>query len=173
MGLFGKLFGGKGETEALPSVETRPDTVYSPLTGTAIALEEIPDEVFATAVLGNGCGIEPPEYRVTAPFDGVVTTVADTKHAVGMTSKDGIEILIHVGLNTVEMKGRGFDVKVAEGQKVKFGQLLMNFDAKAIQEAGYPITTAVIVTNTDDYTAVKMSRTGEVTASDPLLTVEQ
>lgn len=174
MKLFDKLFGNKKAEEKVSTVvETRPDTVYSPLAGTVMPLSEIPDEVFASGALGSGCGIEPAEYHVSASFDGTVNMVADTKHAIGLISKDGIQILIHVGLDTVALNGKGFDVKTAVGKEVKCGQLLMNFDGNAIQKAGYKITTAVIIANTDDYESVELNKTGQTKVSDALLVVKK
>lgn len=109
----------KSTEEQAPAIETSPDTVYAPVSGVAIPLSEVPDEVFAEGTLGLGCGIEPSGSQVLAPFDGTVNMVADTKHAVGLVSKDGIEVLIHVGLDTVELNGKGFEVKTEEGKEVK------------------------------------------------------
>ena len=92
-----------------------------------------------------------------APFDGEITSVVDTGHAVGLTSSDGVELLIHVGVDTVKMQGDGFQVFVTEGQKVKTGEKLLKFDRDKIRKAGYSDTTAVLVTNSDDYSSVKNS----------------
>lgn len=137
------------------AIKTEPGVVYAPLTGKVIPIEEIPDPVFSQGIVGPGCGIEPEEGIVTAPFDGTVVSVTDTKHAVGLRSMDGIEILIHVGMDTVQMNGEGFDLKVKEGTKVHCGQQIMAFDMKKIKDAGYPTTTAVIVTNAAEYGEVK------------------
>lgn len=138
-----------------------PDSVFktsrigAALEEQVIALTEIEDEVFKTEALGKGIAIEPSRGEVTAPFDGIVITVADTLHAVGLQSEDGVELLIHVGMDTVALDGKGYEAKVEEGQKIKKGQLLLTFDMKAIQDAGYKLTTPMIVTNTNDYQAVK------------------
>lgn len=146
MGLFDKLF----KKEEAPEVETVKGGLYAPITGRYIALEEIADGVFSEGILGPGCGIEPEEERVVAPCDGTVSTVAETGHAVGINADDGAELLIHVGMDTVDMNGLGFDVKVKAGQKVACGQTLMTFSLAKIKAAGHPATTAFIVTNADD-----------------------
>lgn len=143
MGLFDKLKAKK--------VETEPGAVYAPMVGSVIALEEIPDEVFSQGVLGPGCGMVPEDGELVAPFNGKVISVAETKHAVGVMSDDGVELLMHVGMDTVEMNGDGFDVKVKEGDKVSCGQLILKFSIDKIKNAGYPTTTAIVVTNADSF----------------------
>lgn len=168
MGFFNKIFSKKGtENNAVPVCE--PLTVYTPVKGNAIPLEKIPDPVFSQGILGPGCGIEPSEGAVYAPFNGVIISVADTKHAVGINSDDGMEVLIHVGVDTVDMNGKGFDLNVKEGQKVQKGDLLLTFSLDAINAAGHPSTTAVLLTNGDDYTEVSLSVTGNVEIGSVLL----
>ena len=147
MGLFDKLFGKK---ETAPHVDTVKGGLYAPVTGTYIALEEIADGVFSKGILGPGCGFEPDDERVVAPCNGTVTTVAETRHAVGLLSEDGAELLIHIGMDTVEMRGDGFSVKVKEGDKVVCGQTLLTFSTAKIKAAGHPVTSAFIVTNADE-----------------------
>lgn len=159
-----------GETAGEAALEK--NTVYSPIKGNAIALTEVNDPTFAGEVLGKGMAVVPQEGKVYAPFNGTVETVFDTKHAVGVTSDDGVEILIHIGINTVELDGKFYTAHVNEGDKVKAGQLLISFDAEEIQKAGYDITTPVIVTNTDDYESVNMEKTGAVQVLDKVLTVQ-
>ena len=122
-----------------------------PQGGNVIPSAQIPDETFAAGVLGEGVGIEPELGIVYAPFDGEISSTTDTKHAIGISSPDGMELLIHVGVNTVAMNGDGFELLCAEGDQVKAGQILMKFDIGKIKEAGYSTTTAVLVTNSDDY----------------------
>lgn len=150
-----------------------PNTVYSPLKGTAIPLAEVKDETFAGEILGKGMAVIPKEGVVKAPFDGEVMTFFETKHAVGLTSENGMEILIHVGINTVELKGQYYTAHVKEGDSVKAGQVLLTFDPDGIKKAGYDVTTPVIVTNTDDYTQVKQEKTGEIDFMEPVLTVSK
>ena len=167
MGFFDKLFGGKAEPAA--KFSGAPMTIMAPIDGTVLPQDKIPDETFATGILGPGCGIEPTGDTVYAPFDGTVTQVASTLHAVGLTSDDGIEILIHVGMDTVEMNGKGFKALVKEGDKVKAGTPLLKIDLDAIRAAGHPTATAIIVTNGDDMGEMKMLAEGDILAGTPLL----
>jgi PTS system sucrose-specific IIC component len=139
------------KAESLPSVTCRPGEVYAPVSGVVIPSEEVPDETFAAGVLGRGVGIQPSEGVVSAPFDGEISTVADTRHAVGLTSPDGMELLIHIGVDTVAMNGDGFQCFVQEGQRVRAGERLIAFDRKKIAAAGHPDCVVVLVTNSDDY----------------------
>ncbi|MDQ0720429.1 PTS system beta-glucosides-specific IIC component [Paenibacillus sp. W4I10] len=133
------------------SIEEKKGEVFSPLIGELVPLSELPDQTFAEELTGKGIAIRPQDGRVTAPFDGTVTLVAKSKHAIMLTSSSGIDILIHVGLNSVSLKGKYFDVKVVAGQEVKKGELLLEFDMDGIQGAGINLVTPVIVTNTPDY----------------------
>lgn len=127
--------------------QREPGVLYAPVTGTYIPLSEVKDEVFSQGILGKGCGIEPTEGRVAAPADGTVSAVASTKHAIGLTLDTGMELIIHVGIDTVNMNGKGFTVKAAEGKRVKRGETLLLFDMDAIRKAGYPLSSVFIVTN--------------------------
>lgn len=162
MGLFGKLL-GKEENKKPEAVSVSPekDCLYLPVKGEVIALKEIDDGVFSEGVLGMGCGINPEDNLVYAPVSGTVSTVADTKHAVGIVSEDGAEILIHVGMDTVEMKGEGFTPFVKEGDKVTCGEAIMQFDPEAIKKAGFPTTTAFLVTNSTDFANVDVCNLGK------------
>lgn len=133
------------------SIEEKKGEVFSPLIGELVPLSELPDQTFAEELTGKGIAIRPQDGRVTAPFDGTVTLVAKSKHAIMLTSSSGIDILIHVGLNSVSLKGKYFDVKVVAGQEVKKGELLLEFDMDGIHGAGIDLVTPVIVTNTPDY----------------------
>ena len=126
-------------------------TVKAPAMGAVVAREDIEDETFASGVLGDGVGIKPAAGYIVAPFDGEITSVADSKHAIGIASPSGMELLIHVGVDTVAMNGDGFDPQVAEGDQVKAGQLLLNFDIDKIKAANHPDTVVVLLTNADDY----------------------
>ena len=136
-----------------------------------LAQADIPDETFAQGILGPGCGIEPTGKTVYAPFDGTVEQVASTLHAVGLTSEDGIEILIHVGMDTVEMQGKGFKALVKVGDKVKAGTPLLKVDLDAIRAAGHPTATAIIVTNGDDMGELKMLAEGRCAGRHPAVQV--
>ncbi len=133
------------------TVECQPSIVYAPVSGTVIPSEEIPDATFAAGVLGRGIGINPAEGLVVAPFDGEISFVTDTKHAVGVTSSDGMELLIHVGVDTVAMAGDGFTCFVQMGQKVKIGEKLITFDREKIKQAGHPDCVAVLLSNAANY----------------------
>ena len=153
--------------------QTNPACVYSPLEGTIIPLEEIGDGVFSEGILGKGCGIKPSEGRIYAPFDGEVIQVAETKHAFGLKSNAGIELLVHVGLDTVAMHGAGFRPLVRLGDKVRYGQLLMEFSISEIKAAEHPITTVVVVTNSNEYSEIALCALGKVTRLDKLLQVKE
>ena len=148
------------------------EEIKSPMNGTVIPLSEVPDSVFSSEMLGKGFGVEPSEGKAYAPVDGEVTTVFDTKHAIGLMSKHGVELLIHIGMDTVKLNGKGFDVKVKTGDQVKAGDLLAEFDMDLIKGEGYPVTTAVVVTNTDDCEEIGEVRTGAATKDTEVLTVK-
>ena len=148
------------------------EEIKSPMNGMVIPLSEVPDAVFSSEMLGKGFGVEPSEGKAYAPVDGEVTTVFDTKHAIGLMSKHGVELLIHIGMDTVKLNGKGFDVKVKTGDQVKAGDLLAEFDMDLIKGEGYPVTTAVVVTNTDDCEEISEVRTGAATKDTEVLTVK-
>lgn len=145
--------------------------LYAPIQGTIVPRNEIPDDTFAAGVLGNGVGIDPEEGVVVAPFDGEISSVTDTKHAIGITGPADMEVLIHVGVDTVNMKGDGFELLVEEGQKVKAGQKLMTFDIAKIKAAGYSPVAAVLLTNSDDYPEFKVVKTGKTQRLEEVFTV--
>ena len=154
----------------IPSIQCQPGTVYAPVSGTAIPSEEIPDQTFAAGVLGRGVGIQPTVGLVVAPFDGEISSVTDTRHAVGIASPDGMELLIHVGVDTVAMQGDGFQCFVQEGQKVKAGDKLIAFDRAKIAAAKHPDVVVVLVTNSDDYENLTI-QTGPCNVLDQVITV--
>ena len=151
--------------------KTETQTLYSPLNGQAIPLAEVKDETFAGEVLGKGMAVVPSEGVVKAPCDAEVSMVFDTKHAIGLTTESGIELLIHVGLNTVELEGKYYTVHVNDGDKVKKGQTLITFEMDKIKEAGYDVTTPMIVTNTDDFEEVTFLNAGTVNTDSGVLEV--
>ena len=146
-------------------------TLYSPLNGIAIPLSEVKDETFAGEVLGKGMAVTPSEGVVKAPCDAEVSMVFDTKHAIGLTTENGLELLIHVGLNTVELEGKYYTVHVNDGDRVQKGQTLITFDMDKIKEAGYDVTTPMIVTNTDDFEKVTFLNAGTVNNDSRVLEV--
>ena len=145
--------------------------IDSPLTGTVVALEDTPDAVFASGAMGKGVAIEPSVGEVVAPADGVIRLLFPTNHAIGLATDDGAELLIHVGMDTVELDGKGFTAHVVQGSKVKKGQLLLSFDIEAIKEAGYPVTTPIIVTNSADYETVETIANGQIELGQHLLDI--
>ena len=162
MGFFDKLFGKKA-----PAFDG--NKLYAPLNGKAVPITEVPDPTFAEGMLGNGIAIQPTDGKVCAPVNGTVDTMFDTGHAVSLISDDGIEILIHVGLETVGLNGAPFQVKVSNGQKVKKGDVLMIADLEAIKAAGLPTITPVLVCNSDDYTTFNVTTGKAVTNADVVI----
>jgi len=155
MGLLDKLKNKLGSTPA--AITAIPGRLYAPLAGTLVPIEEIPDEVISQGILGQGCGIRPDNGKVVSPVDGVVSGIAQTLHAVGVTTAEGAELLIHVGVDTVEMNGEGFEVAVKAGQHVVCGQLLLTFDLATIEQAGHPTVTTFVVTNADEFAEVTVT----------------
>lgn len=162
-----EMLSGEGQEQKEQTAEIK--KIESPLAGTVIPLSEVHDEVFASEMMGKGCAVIPEEGKVYAPFDGKVVGLLDSHHAVGMESTDGVEILIHVGMDTVKLNGRCFTIHVEEGEQVKKGQLLLEFDIPGIKEAGYEVTTPIVVTNSDEFNDVEMKAEGQVTVGTQLL----
>lgn len=147
--------------------------VMAPLSGEIQNLSQVPDDTFAGKVLGDGVAILPAEGRVVSPVDGVVTSIMDTKHGIMLTSDDGLELLIHVGLETVNLKGKYFTAHIKSGDRVKTGDLMLEFDMDGIQKEGYPLITPVVITNTEDYIKVVcMDESGkQIKAGNRLLSI--
>ena len=153
-----------------PAAHAAKDTVLSAcLNGTVVPLAEVKDEAFASGALGDGIAIEPIDGELVAPADGEISSTFETHHAVGMTTADGAELLMHIGIDTVKLGGKHFTYLVNEGDKVKKGQPLIRFELEAIKAEGYPVTTPLIVCNTDDYAAVAAKASGTVKQGDALL----
>ena len=167
------------ETDDVSSIEEKKNTpvkaegikltVDSPLEGKIIPLSEVQDEVFSNEIVGKGAAVVPEKGEVHAPSEGEIISIFDTGHALGIRTKDGIELLIHIGLNTVELKGKYFQIHAKEGDHVKKGDLLISFDMDAIRKAGYDITTPVLVSNTADYMDILAKQEGK--AGNGLITV--
>lgn len=184
-GLFKKLFGAPAAEQATPpapeAAPTAPLQVQAGshsqlaahMDGTVLELEQVSDPTFASGALGAGVAIEPTSGKVLAPADGTVTLAFPTGHAFGLATKDGLEILIHVGFDTVELDGQFFTPKVAKGDTVRQGDVLVEFDLEQVRAAGYPVTTPMVMTNAKSATsAISVQRVGEhVTAGDPLVDV--
>ena len=156
------------------AVPADPDAfiVYAPISGKIKPLEKIEDPGFSSGVLGEGCAIEPSSDEIHAPFNGRVVQIASSKHAITLRSENGIEVLIHIGMDTVELKGLGFSPLVQVGDDVKRGQLILKFNRTAIASAGYCITTPVVVTNTAEIARVDVLANGTVAEGQALLAVE-
>lgn len=148
----------------LPDSAPAKDSVFicAELSGNIVPLEDINDGVFSAGILGKGIAVEPSENIVYAPCDGTVCNLVDSKHAVGITTDDGMDILIHVGMDTVELQGKYFEYKITENQKVKKGDALIEFDAENIKKAGYRLVTPMVITNSDDYSEIKITASGTV-----------
>ena len=157
--------GGGSSAAAEPETPKMKDAVLGAhLTGRMMLMNEVPDDGFASRAMGDGVAVEPTEGKLYAPADGTINLVFPTKHAVGMVSVDGTEILMHIGIDTVKLNGEHFEVHVQENQEVKRGDLLVTFDIDAIHKAGYPVITPLIITNTAAYRAVRPLKTGDVKA---------
>lgn len=159
MGFFKNLFSKPG------------NTLCAPMAGKAVAITEVPDPTFAEGMLGNGIAIEPADGKVLAPCDATVDMMFDTGHAVSLVADFGAEILIHVGLETVSLEGKPFTVHVANGDKVKKGQLLIEADLEAIKAAGLPVITPMVLCNTDDYPTFNTFVGKTVTNDDVVISV--
>ena len=150
---------GAASVPAVPTnavISCEAGKILQPTKGKVIAQEDIPDETFAAGILGAGVGIEPEEGIVVAPYDGEISSVAESKHAIGITGPGDMELLIHVGVDTVAMNGDGFSPQVSEGDQVKAGQVILKFDRAKIKAANHPDTVVVLLTNSDDYENVKL-----------------
>lgn len=156
---------------AAASLSGLTDVVSSPMDGQLIPMSQVEDKVFASETLGKGVAVLPESGIVTAPFDGTVTTVYSSKHAIGLTSEGGLECIIHIGLDTVNLKGKYFDIKAENGQKVKKGDLLADVDIDSIRKEGYSLTTPIIVVNTAEYMDVFANQeSGPVTRGTAIIT---
>lgn len=173
------LFGYEDKNQkAFPKVpldtdpsNVRKESIGSPLTGEVIPLNQFSDLLFATETLGKGIVIEPAIGEVFSPVDGIVSTLFPTEHAIGITSEGGAEILIYIGVDTVNLKGQFFTSHVKQGDKVEKGDLLIQFDIEKIKAAGYEVTTPIVITNTSQYLAIDLTTKSNVRAKDRLLTV--
>ena len=143
--------------------------LHSPCNGKVIPITEVPDSTFAEKILGDGFAVIPKEGRIYAPVDGEITMLFDTLHALSLRSIEGTEILIHIGLDTVQLHGEAFTPYVKAGDKVKQGELLMEVDLEKIMAAGFSPITSVLICNTDDFQEIRLQKEGEVTRQDEVL----
>lgn len=170
------LYGGaevsddEPEEETLPHREIQQEIIASPLQGSVVQLADVPDPVFASGAMGKGIAIEPSQGTLYAPANGEVTLLFPTKHAIGIKTENGAEILLHVGMDTVSLNGEGFESFVEIGDTIEAGQKLLEFDMDVIKEAGLPVTTPIIITNTSLYEDILVSQENEVQVGDYLMT---
>ncbi|UTY38353.1 beta-glucoside-specific PTS transporter subunit IIABC [Allocoprobacillus halotolerans] len=165
------LIGFDDIEEEHQKIENKFNQVNCPVKGKIISLEEVHDEMFSKEVLGKGVAIIPSEGKIYAPANGVISATFETKHAIGMTTDNGTDILIHVGIDTVKLEGKPFVQHVEKGEYVKAGTLLLEFDMKAIEQAGFDSTTMVVVTNSQDYLEVIPTKLEKINKNDPILTI--
>lgn len=156
---------------AVATIAVTENDILSPMTGTVLALDQVPDTTFASGLLGKGVAIIPSDNKVIAPFAGEVASLFQTKHAIGLLSDNGIEVLIHVGIDTVKLEGKPFTAHVKVGDRVQAGDLLVEFDRQAIIDAGYDLATPIIISNSDEYHEVITVAASAVQAGSPLLSV--
>ncbi|WP_312687857.1 PTS beta-glucoside transporter subunit IIABC [Kosakonia sp.] len=161
----------QAENAPITPAEVDDNTLLAPMSGTVLALEQVPDSTFASGLLGEGVAIIPADGRVTAPFAGEVASLFETKHAIGLLSDNGIEVLIHVGIDTVKLGGKPFTAHVRVGDKVQAGDLLLEFDRAAIIASGFDLATPIIISNSDSFGGVSTVATSSVQAGMPLLAV--
>ncbi|MDC7288188.1 beta-glucoside-specific PTS transporter subunit IIABC [Blautia schinkii] len=147
------------------------EIISSPLCGRVIPLAQVDDETFSSEMMGKGIAVLPCQNKLVSPVDGIVSMIFETKHAIGLTSDSGVEVLIHIGIDTVELKGEHFKALIEDGARVKKGDALIEFDSQAIKEKGYDLTTMLIITNTEDYTDITATKAEEVGYRDDLLTI--
>lgn len=147
--------------------------LYSPLNGEIIPLRNVTDEVFSSGMLGDGIAIQPSDGKLVAPCAGVVGHVFDTHHAMNIVSDFGCEILLHIGLDTVKLKGKGFDVKVKEGERVNKGDLLCVFDPEIIKGAGLKTTTPMVITNSNEFIKIEARPKCAINTGDSVLKIEK
>nr|WP_295949755.1 PTS transporter subunit IIABC [uncultured Agathobaculum sp.] len=160
------------ETAPAAAASGKAIVIASPLSGRVIPLEEVADGVFSEKMVGDGFAVEPADNQVYAPADCEVTTVFGTRHAIGLTTPEGCELLIHLGIDTVQLNGAPFTINVKEGDTLKKGDLIGSFDEKAILDAGYRTVTPVVVTNSDAYTSFQLLKTGDTAHGEETLSVE-
>ena len=174
MGLFGKLFGKKDKNQevVVSAVNLNPGEVAAVVSGEAVALSTVNDPVFSSEMMGKGIAIKPSANEVYAPVSGELTVFYPSMHAYGIKGDDGVEILIHIGIDTVNLEGKHFTSKKKQGDRLVAGELLGTFDRNAISKDGYDTTVILIVTNTDNYAEVAPVKTGEVAAKEVILNVK-
>lgn len=159
----------KAESIEAAHEEVSEINIHAPIKGRVIPLSEVPDEAFAAGILGRGAALIPDEGKVYAPASGQIVSFFPTGHAIGMVTDEGVEILIHVGMDTVQLDGKGFTPRALQGDHVEKGQLLLEFNMEQIKEAGFSLVTPVIITNTANYKEIKMTEHKEAEPGEILL----
>ncbi len=147
--------------------------IESPLNGEVIKLADISDSAFASGALGKGVAIKPSEGKLISPLAGTVSALFDTQHAIGIVTEHGAELLVHIGMDTVQLEGKFFNAHVAQGDKIEKGQLLIEFDIEAIEKAGYDIFTPVVITNFDQYTSIETAEEGKIQVGKPIIFLDK
>lgn len=165
MGLFQTIFGGGKKEEVIE--------IFAPAAGKLVPLSEVSDPTFSEGILGQGAAVIPTGNQFFSPVDGTVNTVFPTGHAAALTSSDGVEVLLHIGLDTVKLNGKHFTIHVEEGQQVKKGDLLLEADLEQIKAAGYDTITPVIVCNTEEFAEIAMAEAQDVEAGDVVLNLKK
>lgn len=161
----------KEETKEVKSTKLEKEIVVSPIKGEVLNLRDIEDAAFSSGVLGQGVAIIPSDGKVVAPVDGVVTTLFPSLHAIGILSDEGVEVLIHIGLNTVQLEGRGFEACIKQGDRITKGQTILKFDIDVIKEAGYSVVTPIVVTNSSQFLDAVQTESKNIELEDNLITV--
>ena len=161
----------KEETKEVKSTKLEKEVVVSPIKGEVLNLSDIEDAAFSSGVLGQGVAIIPSDGKVVAPVNGVVTTLFPSLHAIGILSDEGVEVLIHIGLNTVQLEGRGFEACIKQGDRITKGQTILKFDIDVIKEAGYSVVTPIVVTNSSQFLDVVQTESKNIELEDNLITV--
>ncbi len=165
MGLFQTIFGGGKKEEVIE--------IFAPAAGKLVPLSEVSDPTFSEGILGQGAAVIPTGNQFLSPVDGTVNTVFPTGHAAALTSADGVEVLLHIGLDTVKLNGKHFTIHVEEGQQVKKGDLLLEADLEQIKAAGFDTITPVIVCNTEEFAEIAMAEAQDVEAGDVVLNLKK
>lgn len=149
------------------------DKLYSPVSGEMISIEDVPDKVFNSKMMGDGVGFRYDDAEVVAPCDGTLTMIANTKHAFGITMENGAEVLIHIGLDTVEFQGEGFEILTPQGSKVKKGTPIIRIDHDFMKEKGVDLTTPLVITNTASYDITPLKEIGKVALGEAIFELKQ
>lgn len=163
MGFFGRLFGSKEKKSVVVEI-------FAPISGEIVNIEDVPDVVFSEKIVGDGIAIRPTGDKIVAPVDGVVGKIFETNHAFSMESKEGVELFVHFGIDTVELKGEGFTRVAQEGQNVKRGETIIEFNLPLLESKAKSILTPIVISNMDEISSIE-KKSGEVIAGDSVVLV--